>query len=299
MRIAARAVTLSLACAAVVAATAPAAGATACTTAPAWPGDAAGRAAIAAWMATGATAAGLPGELPVMGALVESGLTNLRSGDADTVGYFGMRMSIWGAAYPDFPNQPAQQVRWFTDQATVFGARRAALGIDNADPGTWGEWVADVERPAEQSRFRYQLQLSTATELIAAGCPGGATPGGLPAAPADTTAPVLALAGSSRTRLTAAGRLRLRVGCPVEACAVTVRALLRIAGRRRAVALPVLRARLAAGAARTLSLALPRAARRAVTRALRRGRAVRARLTVTAGDAPGNTTTRTRVVRVL
>jgi hypothetical protein len=26
------------------------------------------------------------------------------------------------------------------------------------DPSSWGEWIADVERPAEQFRSRYQLQ---------------------------------------------------------------------------------------------------------------------------------------------
>jgi hypothetical protein len=300
VRIAFSAVALSLACAgALLAATAPAARATACTALPTWPGDAAGQPAIAAWMATGATAAGLPGELPVMGALVESGLRNLPLGDGDRAGYFGMRVGIWGASYPDFPNQPVQQLRWFTDQATVVGAQRAADGVNNADPATWGDWVADVERPAEQDRSRYGLQLATATALITAGCPGGAAPSGAPVAVADRAAPILALAGSARTRLTAAGRLRLRVACPAEACRLTVRARLRIDGRRRSLALPVLRARLDADAGRTLSLRLRRDARRAVARALRDGRGVRARLHVTAGDAAGNVTTRTRVVRIL
>ena len=38
---------------------------------------------------------GLPGELPVMAALVESGLSNLDYGDADSVGFFQMRVGIW------------------------------------------------------------------------------------------------------------------------------------------------------------------------------------------------------------
>ena len=37
----------------------------------AYPGDLAAKGAVAAWMAGGAVAAGIPGELPVMGALVE------------------------------------------------------------------------------------------------------------------------------------------------------------------------------------------------------------------------------------
>src|SRR3712207_7734451 len=34
-------------------------------------------------------------QLPVMAALVESGVRNLNYGDADSVGFFQMRMSIW------------------------------------------------------------------------------------------------------------------------------------------------------------------------------------------------------------
>ena len=113
-----------------------------------------------------------------MGAVVESGLQNLTFGDADARGYFQMRESIWNtAATRGFPENPSLQLLWFTDYATQFGARRAAQGIDNADPATWGEWVADVERPAEQYRGRYQLRLAEATELIAAGCsPAAAVP---------------------------------------------------------------------------------------------------------------------------
>src|SRR3954471_14059031 len=95
--------------------------ATACTTVPAYPGDAAPQAAIAAWMATGATATGLPGELPVMGALVESGLRNLNFGDADRLGDFPMRTSIGAPGrYAGFPANPPLQLLWFTDQAKVF-----------------------------------------------------------------------------------------------------------------------------------------------------------------------------------
>ncbi len=153
----------------------------------AYPGDAAPPPLLAAWMATGATSAGLPGELPVMGALVESGLQNLTFGDADARGYFQMRESIWNTGrYAGFPENPSLQLLWFTDYATQAGAGRAAQGIDNADPATWGEWVADVERPAEQYRGRYQLRLAEASQLIAAGCPPAAPvpgPGPGPAPP--------------------------------------------------------------------------------------------------------------------
>jgi hypothetical protein len=34
------------------------------------------------------------------------------------------------------------------------------------DPSAWGEWIADVERPAEEYRGRYQLRLSEARGLL-------------------------------------------------------------------------------------------------------------------------------------
>ena len=44
-------------------------------------------------MGGGAVGAGLPAELPVMGALVESELSNVNAADQDAAGYFGMRKS--------------------------------------------------------------------------------------------------------------------------------------------------------------------------------------------------------------
>ena len=63
--------------------------------APATPATARPRRQIAAWMARLAERRGLPRELPVMAGLVESGLRNLSYGDADSVGFFQMRLSIW------------------------------------------------------------------------------------------------------------------------------------------------------------------------------------------------------------
>jgi hypothetical protein len=63
-----------------------------------YPGDFAPKTEIAQWMAEGAAKAKLPPELPVVAALVESELTNLNSGDADSVGHFQMRTSIWNHA---------------------------------------------------------------------------------------------------------------------------------------------------------------------------------------------------------
>ena len=269
------------------------AGATPCTTVPVYPGDAAPQATIAAWMASGATAVGLPGELPVMGALVESGLRNLDYGDADSAGYFQMRTSIWDKdPYAGFPTNPPLQLLWFTDQTKLVGAQRAAQGIDNADPSTWGEWVATVLTAPEQYRGRYQPRLVEAQELIVAGGPPPpVVDDSVP--PADTAPPPLALGGS--TRLSSRARaVSVRVQCVSEACQVDADGVARIEGRKRRLTLRHASASAAPGETVVLRLRLPHAARRA----LRQGHALRATITVTARDAANNTTIRRRFVRL-
>lgn len=283
--------------------------ATTCTTAPTYPGDQASQQAIAAWMATGATAAGLPGELPVMGALVESGLKNLDYGDGDGKGYFDMRTGIWdNGRYAGFPTNPPLQLLWFTDQATADGARRAAIGIDNSDPYTWGEWDADVLQPPAQYRYLYQLRLADAQALILAGCPAPpptSTPPPPPPPPpsppqtpvpppsADTVAPRITLGGSSR-QSPRARAVTVRVGCVTEACRVQASGIATIGGSRRRLKLGGASASVGAGQAVVLRLRLPLAARRA----LRSGKTVRTTITVTARDAAANTTIRRRAVRL-
>jgi hypothetical protein len=139
----------------------------------AYPGDAASRSTLAAWIATRAVAAGLPGELPIMAALVESGLRNLTGSDGDSAGFFGMRKSIWNVGpYAGFPDRPELQVKWFIDQAIATRAARIVDGsaFFGSDPQQYGEWIADVERPAEEFRGRYQLRLDEARALMQAGC---------------------------------------------------------------------------------------------------------------------------------
>ena len=118
-------------------------------------------------MAAQARARGLPAELPVMAALVESGLSNLDYGDADSVGFFQMRTSIWNSgAYAGYPDRPELQLDWFLDQAEAVMKQRVARGLPIDDPQHYGEWIADVERPAEQYRGRYQLRLAEARGLL-------------------------------------------------------------------------------------------------------------------------------------
>ena len=134
-----------------------------------YPGDNASQAELAKWLAKQAEKAGLPPELPVMASLVESGVKNLNFGDRDSVGFFQMRVGIWNqGAYAGYPEKPELQAKWFIDQALA--VKRKAIAAGDADfgkdPAKFGEWIADVERPAEQFRGRYQLRLGEARKLL-------------------------------------------------------------------------------------------------------------------------------------
>ena len=141
-----------------------------CYAAPIYPGDAAPRTVLARWMGAAARAAGLPPELPVMAALADSGLRNRPApAGADSVGFFQMRVGIWDKGeYAGYPSKPELQVKWFIDQAIAVKAQRYAVRSTaiGKDPSSWGEWIADVERPAEQFRGRYQLRLAEARRLL-------------------------------------------------------------------------------------------------------------------------------------
>ena len=155
-----------------------------------YPGDDAPKEQIAAWMAAEAKKRGLPPQLPVMASLVESGLKNLNFGDADSVGYFQMRLSIWNNQpdYAGYPDDPDKQLDWFLDQAEAIKAQRVSRGQPIDDPSQFGEWIADVERPAEQFRGRYQLQLGQANQLLQNATPPPPEAAPTPAQPADQVA---------------------------------------------------------------------------------------------------------------
>jgi len=133
-----------------------------------YPGDDAPKEQIAAWMAKQAEARGLPRQLPVMAALVESSLTNVHGGDRDSVGFFQMRVGIWNnvEAYHGYPDKPELQVKWFLDQAEAVKKQRIANGQPIDDPKQFGEWIADVERPAAQYRGRYQIGRASCRERV-------------------------------------------------------------------------------------------------------------------------------------
>jgi hypothetical protein len=193
-------------------------------------GDDASRVAIAHWMAAAARDAGLPGELPVMAALVESSLRNLPYGDADSVGFFQMRLSVWDhGAYAGYLARPELQLRWFVDHAVALRDARRSAGDPafGEDPAGWGEWIADVEQPFAAYRGRYQTQLEAARSLLALPSDTisplelGLTVGG-PAAPAPDPAgdpvakrvladPAITLESRSRSDLETPGRVDPRL----------------------------------------------------------------------------------------
>jgi NlpC/P60 family len=131
------------------------------------PNDTAPRADIAAWMASEAQKRGLPGELPVMAALTESDLHNLKYGDADSLGYFQMRAGTWNQGeYAGYSDKPELQLKWFLDQAEAVKRGRIAAGKPVDEAGGYGDWIADIERPKLEYRGRYQLHLDEARELL-------------------------------------------------------------------------------------------------------------------------------------
>ena len=134
-----------------------------------YPGNNASKDEIAKWLAKQADKHGLPPELPVMASLVESGVKNLNYGDADSVGFFQMRVGIWNqGAYKGYPSTPS--CRRSGSSTRRSRSRSSAIASGDADfgkdPSKWGEWIADIERPAEQYRGRYQLRLREARGLL-------------------------------------------------------------------------------------------------------------------------------------
>ena len=156
------------------------------------PGDGPSRERIASWMGDEAARHGLPRELPVMAALVESDLQNLDHGDAASVGYFQMQTTQWLERYPGYPDKPELQLRWFIDQALAVRERRPELA---GDPSRWGEWVAEIERPRSDLRWKYGARLADARELLREHSdprPVVARTGALPSARAARELPMLA-----------------------------------------------------------------------------------------------------------
>jgi hypothetical protein len=78
-------------------------------------------------------------------------------------------VSIWNnGAYAGYASNPEKQLDWFLDHAQAVGSQRHARGLPLDDPKHYGDWIADVERPAAAYRGRYQLNYDRAHNLIEA-----------------------------------------------------------------------------------------------------------------------------------
>ncbi len=243
-----------------------------------YPGDDAAPERIARWMARGAADRGLPRELPVMGALVESGLHNL--GGTYFAGYFGMSRALNTGDYRGFRRYPDLQLRWFADTAILVRQRRVAEGRPDpaADEAAYGSWIADVERPARRYRTRYQPRLEDARSLIAGKCS--------PPSTEDTTAPRLRARIATAQQPLSTGGITLKARCPDHDCLVGATVKIGDTLRRTAAREP------GSSSYTPLIVRVPRAVRRD----LRQGRTVRARVTAIAADNAANTTARQRLV---
>ncbi len=270
----------------------PPAGAATCGAAVPYPGNSATSVEYARWMASGALAEQVPGELPVMAALVESGLRNLNYGDRDSVGFFQMRTSIWDTGrYKGYLKKPDLQLRWFLD--TAASVRKSHIARGKGDPAassaTYGVWIADIERPAEQYRGRYQLRLREATDLVERACPGMS---GI-----NVLAPRSSLSLKRRQRPARSGAISISVKCPKAACIADARAHFRLPGRRGVLKLSADTTMISPGHTQKVKIRLPRTVRASVRKRLRGGRSTRARVRISvAGVATGATVRVRRIV---
>jgi hypothetical protein len=250
-----------------------------------YPGDGASRERLARWMARSAAGRGLPHELPVMAAIAESGLRNLR-GDTYS-GFFGMHESLNSGEYRGFPRNPQLQVNWFLETAAAVRQLRVAEGRPDPanDERAFGIWIADVERPAPENRSGYQPHLAEARSLIAGKCPAPVS--------LDSTPPPLLTRIAGRQRPLAAGGIVVSVRCPDADCLSGATATTTIGGRER-----TLRAAAIEPPERGYGTLVLRP-RRMIRRELARGRSVRVLVSVFAADAASNVTARRRSALLL
>jgi hypothetical protein len=280
-----------------------------------YPGDDASKDAVAAWMGAGAWDAGIPAELPVMAALVDSGLRNLPQDDRTTAGYFQMRVDIWNKGdYAGFPDHPTLQLQWFIDQAIAVRQKHVAAGEVQygEDPDQWGTWVADVQRPAEQYRYRYQLRLEDARALIGPGCatpesspppsdPPAADPGAPPPPDAqlipDSVLPRLDVQARRYQDGGRSGALKLTAACANESCLARAAAAIAIPGGG-IFRISVLPLQLARGQRQTFRLTISKRVRNLIAASLRKRACPLAAVRVVAANAGGYRNSASRTVRV-
>jgi hypothetical protein len=243
-------------------------------------------------MARGDLAAALPGELPVMAALVESDLANLKYGDADSLGYFQMRTSIWNKPpYEGYPNNPNLQIKWFVDQALAVETDRSRRGLASRldDSSQWGAWIADIERPAQQYRGRYQPRLEEARSLIGDACAGAGPP--IPGA----DAPRLVLSGTRGQSIAGRRGIVVLATCTRVPCLVRARVIVVLGKPAKTYSFSSTSRLLDRGEQGSLAIGFGRSYTR-IARALRSGTRLRAAITGTATSEQGTPSVARRTI---
>jgi hypothetical protein len=115
---------------------------------------------------------------------------------------------------------------------------------------------------------------------------------------ADTTGPPLKLGGASLQKVLRQRGLLIVAGCATEACTVTAKGSVTIRGAARVFRFTPATKHLPKGGKATLKLGLRRRALKAVGRALKAGKKLSAKVSVTGKDAAGNVTTKRRTIRL-
>lgn len=129
-----------------------------------YPGNSAGKKAIARWMGARAEAAGLPPELPVMAALAESQMRFNAIGDSGSaVGYFQIHpdRAKDDGFDPNDRTSAEMQIRWFIQEANQRKAKWASKG-----PESYHKWIQDIEVSGNPSGSQYAAQYTTARKLL-------------------------------------------------------------------------------------------------------------------------------------
>ena len=122
------------------------------------------------------------------------------------------------------------------------------------------------------------------------------TPCPEPAQAPDTRAPVLSVGGKRKQRVVRQRGVRIALRCD-ETCGATARGRVRIGKAKKRRRLRPATRQLAANTRAKATLRAPKKLRRRIARGLRRGRAVRITVTVTARDAAGNASVKRKRIR--
>ncbi len=143
-----------------------------------YPGDNAPKDRIAKWMA--AHSGRVPGLLPVMTALAESGLKNVPYGDRDSLGYFQIR-GMHGSAQQRM--DPNWSLNWFVQNA------QRHWGKYPHTPEGLGQWAQAVQRSAYPGRYATQYNEARRLVQLADGAVVPPRPGGTAALLAERGKP--------------------------------------------------------------------------------------------------------------